>query len=128
VPLTLYTEWYVKHQPKYGQHQRLKHVVVIYVIKYLTYSNQLSCVRRTDRHILHLLFIMSGLRNHFFTSGRNRSLYPFIRRMIKRDRSNYRCVSFLSTTCRHLSGIFFLRLTPYAEEMAGDDRCGFGHN
>jgi len=56
------------------------------------------------------LFIMFGLRNHCFTSRRNQSLYPFIRRTIKTDRSNYRCLSFLSTTCRYLSSILFLRL------------------
>jgi hypothetical protein len=54
------------------------------------------------------LFSMFLLRNHCFTSGRNQSLYPLIRRTIKTDRSNYRCETFKSTTCKYLSSIFFL--------------------
>jgi hypothetical protein len=44
-------------QPDDGQHQWPKHVVVIYVIKYLTHSNQLSCVRRTETYYIYCLLL-----------------------------------------------------------------------
>jgi len=34
----------------------------------------------------------------------------------------------LSTTCKILSNIPLLRLTPYAEEITGDHQCGFRRN
>jgi hypothetical protein len=45
---------------------------VIYVIKYLTYSNQLSCVWRTDIHILHLLSLTTQRGWH---TSRSREYY-----------------------------------------------------
>jgi hypothetical protein len=46
----------------------------------------------------------------------------------KADFSNYRGVSLLSTTYRILSNILLERLTPYAEEIVGDHKCGFQCN
>ena len=34
----------------------------------------------------------------------------------------------MSTTCKILSNIPLLRLTPYAEEITGDHQCGFRRN
>ena len=42
--------------------------------------------------------------------------------------SNYRGISFLTTTYKILSNILFSMLTPYAEETIGDHQCGFRHN
>jgi hypothetical protein len=46
----------------------------------------------------------------------------------KTDCSNYRGISFLSTSYKILSNILLTRLTPYADEITGDHQCGFWHN
>jgi hypothetical protein len=46
----------------------------------------------------------------------------------KTDCSNYRGISLLSTSCKILSNILLTRLTPYADEVIGDHRCGFRRN
>jgi len=46
----------------------------------------------------------------------------------KTDCSNYRGVSFLSTTYKILYNILLSMLTPYAEETNGDHQCGFRRN
>jgi hypothetical protein len=46
----------------------------------------------------------------------------------KTDCSNYRGISLLSTTYKILSNIQMSRLTPYAEEIIGDNKCGLRHN
>jgi hypothetical protein len=43
----------------------------------------------------------------------------------KTDISNYRGISLLPTTYKILSNIVLLRLTPYAEQIIGDQPCGF---
>ena len=53
-------------------------------------------------------------------------IVPIIK--IQQDCSNYRGISLLSTTCKILSNIPLLRLTPYAEEITGDHQCGFRRN
>jgi hypothetical protein len=42
--------------------------------------------------------------------------------------SNYRGMSFLSTSYKILSNILLARLTPYADEIIGDHKCGFRRN
>jgi histone-lysine N-methyltransferase SETMAR len=46
----------------------------------------------------------------------------------KTDCSNYNGISLLPTTYKILSNILLLRLTPYAEEIIGDNRSVFPHN
>jgi hypothetical protein len=48
--------------------------------------------------------------------------------VIKTYCSNYRGISLLSTSYRILSDILLSRLTPYADEIIGDHKCGFKHN
>jgi hypothetical protein len=60
-------------------------------------------------------------------SGSSRSLYLFIRRVIRHP-SNYRSVPHLSTTNKILFKLLLSRSTPYAEEIIGDDQCGFRSN
>jgi hypothetical protein len=55
-------------------------------------------------------------------------IVPVHKKGDKRDCSNYRGISLLSTTCNVLSSILLSRLTPYAEEIIGDHQCGFRHN
>jgi hypothetical protein len=53
---------------------------------------------------------------------------PIHRKGDKTDCSNYRGISLLSTSYRILSNILLARLTPYAEEIIGDHKCGFRRN
>jgi hypothetical protein len=53
---------------------------------------------------------------------------PVYKKGDKTDCSNYRGISLLSTTYKILSNMFFSRLTRYAEEIIGDDQCGFRRN
>jgi hypothetical protein len=46
----------------------------------------------------------------------------------KTDCSNYRGISFLSTSCKILSNILLARLTPYADEIIGVHQCRFRRN
>ena len=71
------------------------------------------------------LFILFGIRRNCLRSGRSRSLYLLIRRVIKTDDSNYRGISLLLTTYKCLSNILLSTLTPHAEEITGDHLCGF---
>jgi hypothetical protein len=41
------------------------------------------------------------------------------------DFITYRGISILSTAYKSLSNTLLSRLTPYAEEIVGDDQCGF---
>jgi hypothetical protein len=46
----------------------------------------------------------------------------------KTDYSNYRGISFLTTSYKILSNILLGRLIPYAHEIIGDHQCGFRRN
>jgi len=50
---------------------------------------------------------------------------PINKKGDKTDCSNYRGISLLPTTYKILSNILLSRLTPYAEEIIGDDQCAF---
>jgi hypothetical protein len=59
--LVLLTDKYSCRTNDDGQHQWPKHVVVvIYVIKHLTHSNQLRCVWRTDTYYIYCLWQNKG--------------------------------------------------------------------
>jgi hypothetical protein len=46
----------------------------------------------------------------------------------KTDFNNYRGISLLSTAYKILSNILLARLTPYVNEIIGDNQCGFLRN
>jgi hypothetical protein len=69
------------------------------------------------------LLILFEIRRNCWRSGRSKSLYPFLRRLIKQI-SNCQGLLLLSTTYKVLSNISLSRLTPYAEEIIGDHQCG----
>jgi hypothetical protein len=46
----------------------------------------------------------------------------------KKNCSNYRGISLLSTTYKILTNILLSMLTPYTEEISGDHQCGFQCN
>jgi hypothetical protein len=52
-------------------------------------------------------------------------LLPINKKGDKTDCSNYRGISFLSTSYKILSNILLARLNPYAVEIMGDHQCGF---
>jgi sorting nexin-29 len=56
------------------------------------------------------------------------TVVPIHKKGDKSDCSNYRGISLLSTSYKILSNILLARLTPYADEIIGDHRCGFQHN
>jgi hypothetical protein len=53
---------------------------------------------------------------------------PLHKKGDKTDCSNYRGISFLSTSHKILSNILFARLTPYLDEIIVNHQCGFWHN
>jgi hypothetical protein len=55
-------------------------------------------------------------------------IVPIYKKGDKTDCRNYRGISLLSTTYKILSNILLSRLTPYAEEIIGDHKCGFRWN
>ena len=75
----------------------------------------------TIRSEIHNLFLF-GIR-----SGRSRSLYLFIRRVIKQTGVLLKAYHF-GNYYKILSNILLSRLTPYAEEITGDCQCGFQCN
>jgi len=54
-------------------------------------------------------------------------IVPVNKKSDKTDCSNYRGISFLSSTYKILSNILLTGLTSYAEEIIGDHQCGFRH-
>jgi hypothetical protein len=53
---------------------------------------------------------------------------PIHKKGDKADCSNYRGISLLSTSYKILYNILLSRLIPYADEIIGDDQCGFRRN
>ena len=53
---------------------------------------------------------------------------PIYKKRDKTDCNNYRGISLLPITYKHLSNILLSRLIPSAEEVTGDHQCGFRRN
>jgi len=53
---------------------------------------------------------------------------PLYKKDDKIDCSKYRGISILPTMYKFLSNILLSRLTPYAEEISGDNQWGFRRN
>jgi len=53
---------------------------------------------------------------------------PIHKKGDKTDCNNYRGILLLPTTYKVLSNILLSRLIPYAEEVTGDQQCGFQCN
>jgi len=55
-------------------------------------------------------------------------IVPIYRKGDKTDCNSYTSISLLPTMYKILSNILLSRLTPHAEEIIGDDECGFRRN
>jgi len=75
-------------------------------------------VRQFAVRYINLLFLF-GIGRNCLRSGRSRSLYLSIRRVIKQIVVIVEAYHFCQLCTR---------LTPYAEEIIGDHQCGFRHN
>jgi hypothetical protein len=73
------------------------------------------------------LFVLYGMRRNYHSSGRNLSLYQFVKRVIKLT-NNYRGISLLSTAYKIVSNILLARLTQDVIEITGAHQCGLHHN
>jgi len=54
-------------------------------------------------------------------------IVPIYKKDYKTDCNNYTGISLSSTTYKILYNILLSRLTPFAEEIIGDQQCGFWH-
>jgi hypothetical protein len=70
------------------------------------------------------LVILFGIRRYCLRSGRSLSLFLFIKRVIKKNCSNCRGITLLSSTYKILSNILLSRFSPHAEEINGHHHCG----
>jgi hypothetical protein len=55
-------------------------------------------------------------------------IVPVHKKGDKTDCNNYRWISLLSTSLKILSNIFLSKLSPYIDEIIGDNQCGFRRN
>jgi hypothetical protein len=67
-------------------------------------------------------------RRNCLRNGRSRSLYQFIRRMIKRIVVIIKACKFFQLHNKILPYILHSRLTPYSEEIIGKHQYGFRRN
>ena len=82
----------------------------------------IKAVGRTILPESHKFIILFGIRRNCTRSGRSRSLYIFIGRVIRYIVVNYRSISLLSTTYKILSNILLSSLSPY--EIIGNHQRG----
>ena len=80
---------------------------------------------RIIRSEIHKLVISIGNKDELPEEWKESITVPIYKNSDKTDCSNYRGISLLSTTYKILSNIRLSRLTPHAEEIIGDYRCGF---
>ena len=59
---------------------------------------------------------------------RESPIVPTYKKSDKKDCTNYRGISLLTTTYKILFNILLSSLTSYAEEITGDHQCAFRHN
>ena len=74
------------------------------------------------------LLILYGIRRNCMRSGKNRSLYLYVRRAIKQTVVITAAYHFCNLLTKFLSNILLSTLTPFAEEIIGDHQCVFRCN
>jgi len=80
---------------------------------------------RTIRYEIHKLIIATWNKKEMPEEWKESITVPIYKKGDKTNCSNYRGISLLPTTYKILSYILLSRLTPYAEEIAGDHLFGF---
>jgi len=78
---------------------------------------------RTIHYVIHKLIISIWNKQELPEEWKQSITVPIYKKGDKTDCSNYRGISFLSTTYKILSNILLSRLTPYAEESNGNHQC-----
>jgi hypothetical protein len=83
---------------------------------------------RTFRSEIHKLINSIWNKEELPEQWKESIIVPIYKKGDKKDCSNYRGISLLSTTYQILSNVLLSRLTPYAEEIIGEHQCGFRRN
>jgi hypothetical protein len=79
----------------------------------------------TLRSDIHKLIKLTWYREELLHQWKESIVVPVHKKGDKTDCSNYRGISFLSTSFKILSNILLPGLTPYADKITGDHPCGF---
>ena len=80
---------------------------------------------RTIHNEIHTLIIFISNKEELPEEWKELIIVPIYKKGNKTECSNYIGTLLLSTTYKILSNILLSRLTPYAEEIIGDDQGGF---
>ena len=83
---------------------------------------------RTIRYAIHQLIIATWNKEKLPEEWKESIIVLIYKKGDKRDCSNYRGLSILSTTYIVLSTILLSKLTPNTEENNGYHQCGFRRN
>ena len=76
---------------------------------------------------IHKLIISIWNKEELPEEWKESIIVPIYKKGDKTDSSNYWGISLLPTKYKILSNILLSRLTPHAEEITGDNECGFKH-
>ena len=83
---------------------------------------------RKIRHEIHKLIFSICNKEELAEEWKESIIVPVYKKGDKIDCSNYREISLLPTTYKIVSNTLLSRLTPYTEEIIGDNQCGFRRN
>ena len=83
---------------------------------------------RTIRYQIHKLIVSIWNKEELHEEWKESIIVPIYKNGDKTDCNNYRGISLLPATYKIVSNIFLSKLTPDAEEIIGDNQCGFRHN
>jgi hypothetical protein len=92
---------------------------------FITSKNSVSCptLLRSEIHkLIKLIWNKEELPHQWKES----IVVPIHKKGDKTECSSYRGISFPSNSHKILSNILLARLTPYADEIIGDNQCDFG--
>jgi hypothetical protein len=87
-----------------------------------------KAVSRKIRFEIHKIFISNCNKDEWPEKGKESIIVPLYKKDNKTDCSKYRGISIIQTVYNILSNILLSRLTPYAEEISGDNQWGFRSN
>ena len=83
---------------------------------------------RKIRFEIRKVFISLWSKDEWPEKGKQSIIVPLYKKDNKADWSKYRGISILPSMYKILSNILLSRLTPYAEEISGDNQWGFRRN